>query len=415
MSCNMKRGWLATAWLGCVLWGATVAQAQNWPSWRGPREDGTSTETNLPQKWSKTEGVKWKAPLPDAGNATPIIWGDKVFVVQAVGKGAKRGVMCFNQTDGKQLWFQTVPGPADAVNHKTNPYCSSSPVTDGQAVYAWLDLGGAVAYDLEGKQLWHKEQGEFEHIWGFGTSPVLYQDTVIMHCGPGKVAFVVALDKKTGEQKWKIDAPTSPPEKFYGSWSPPKIIRQDNRDLLLISHPKKLVAYDPAKGTEIWSCEGLTDLVYTTPLYHEGIAVAMSGYHGKALATRTNGTGNITEKLRLWNTPQGQREQQRIGSGIIHNGNIIMVNETGVESINLESGESQWQSRLGRKLWSSLVLADGRFYVVDQSGTTHVFNTSSKLDVLETNSLDETTNASIAISQGNIFIRTYDHLWCIGK
>jgi outer membrane protein assembly factor BamB len=172
----------------CVVFlflGVGPLWAGNWPTWRGPHADGVAEETNLPTTWSATQNVRWKVPLPEPGNSTPIIWGDHVFLTQSLDGGKRRAVLALDRADGKQLWQQAVPCAVKETTHRQNPPCSSSPVTDGQAVYASFASAGVVAYDFSGKQLWHRDLGPVQHVFGNGSSPALYKDLLIVFHGPG--------------------------------------------------------------------------------------------------------------------------------------------------------------------------------------------------------------------------------------
>ena len=171
--------------------------AENWPGWRGPQGIGTSAETGFPVKWSPTENIRWRAPLPGPGNSTPVVWEDRVFVTCASDEGKQRSLICFDRSSGKQRWQKSVSFAAVEVTHKTNPQCASSPVTDGKQVVAWFGSAGLYAYDMEGKLLWKRDLGKFEHVWGTASSPVIFENLVIVNCGPGLRAFWVAIDKQT--------------------------------------------------------------------------------------------------------------------------------------------------------------------------------------------------------------------------
>lgn len=398
-----------------ILSVAAAASAEDWSTWRGPRHDGTSAETGVPVQWSATENVRWKTPLPARGNSTPVIVGDHIYLTQATDGGKTRGVHCFDRLTGELVWAASTERDLDEPTHEGNPYCSSSVAVDAEAVYAWYGSAGVYAYSHDGETLWQRDLGPFTHIWGNASTPVVVGNLLILNCGPGERAFVVALDKATGETVWQADGVTGKKDAFLGSWSSPRLVEDAGRQLVLVAHPHALVAYDPPTGDVVWTCEGLTDLVYTTPIVGQGVACAMSGYTGKALAVRLGGTGNVTSERRLWITPDGKKEDQRIGSGIIHDGHIYMVNEPGfAQCIKLETGESLWRERVCATTWSSLVMADGRLYILDKAGTTTVFAAQPKLEVLAKNELGEPTNSSIAVSGGHLFIRTDQHLWCIG-
>ena len=222
----------------------------------------------------------------------------------------------------------------------------------------------------------------------------------------------MAVDKKTGQEAWKVDQTKNKGgDGFYGMWSTPLVARVNNQDQLLVSFPQQFKGLDPKTGKELWSCDGLTQLVYTSPLYSDGVAVAMSGYGGAALAVKLGGTGDISAD-RLWHHP---RNSQRIGSGMIVGEHLYMANAGGgtAQCFELRTGKEVWKERLGPSHWGSLVLADGKFYTTDQDGDTYVFAASPKFELIGRNRLNEHTNATPSISDGEIFIRTYQHLWCI--
>src|SRR5581483_2548081 len=206
---------------------STPARADNWPAWRGPTGQGHSAETDLPVKWSATENVKWKVPLPDEGNSTPVVWGDRVFVTQATGKttwppkggggpatAESRMLLCFRRSDGKELWRKEVTYKEPESTHPTNPFCSASPATDGERVIVSHGSAGVFCYDLGGRELWRRDLGKCEHIWGNAASPVIYKNLVILNFGPGPRTFLVALDKQTGREVWKVEEKGSKPQEY---------------------------------------------------------------------------------------------------------------------------------------------------------------------------------------------------------
>lgn len=402
----------------------TAAGAGDWPGFRGPEGNGISTETNVPQTWGPEKNIKWKAALPGPGNSSPIVSGGRVFVTCATDEGRDRSLYSFDRQDGKQLWVRTVRFDGDEPTHPTNPYCGSSPAADGQRVVVWHSSAGLVAYDYEGNELWSRDLGAFRHIWGYGASPVFYGDAVILNCGPGKRTFVTAIDRRTGQTLWQTDepggddgeekqAPGQNPS-WVGSWSTPIIARVAGQDQILVSLPHHVQAYDPRTGEILWSCDGLGDLVYTSPLVGEGVGVAMGGYYGPAIGFTLGGSGNVTETNRLWQA--AQPNPQRIGSGVIIGKHIYMANEPGlVQCLELETGKEVWVQRLpGGKVWSSLVAAEGRLYVTNQEGTTILFAPDpERFEVLAKNEIGEPTNSTLALSEGQVFLRTFGHLYSI--
>ncbi len=384
---------------------ASQVPAANWPAWRGPDGTGVTSEKNLPMHWDTNTNVRWRVPLPDRGNSTPIVWGKRVFVTQATRKDNRRAVLCFDRADGNLLWQQGVTAEDKEPTHETNPQCSASPVTDGERVIAWFGSGGLYCYDLDGKELWHRDLGRQRHIWGNASSPAIHGGLCFLNFGPGEPSFLLAVEKKTGKDVWRVAEPNAnsgekkPGEEkpvWTGSWSTPVFIEAGGGDQLLMSWPKRL----------------------TSPLYDKGIVVAMGGYGGTALAARVGGEGDVTESRRLWHHP---KSRQRIGSGAIYDGRIYILTDPGLaECWELESGKLVWEERVrgaGAKAdnWSSMVLSGDRLYAINQSGDGIVLRASPTFELLATNPIGETTMASIAPSDGELFIRTHRALWCIGE
>jgi outer membrane protein assembly factor BamB len=389
--------------------------AADWLQWRGPLGTGQSNESNAPLTWSTTENVKWKVPLDGPGNSSPIVVGQKVFIAHAPAKSPLRGLLCFDRNTGEVLWKHQVEYTAEEATHNTNPFCSSSPVSDGQRVIAWYGSAGLYCYDLTGKILWKKELGKVEHIWGFGSSPAIYDNLVILNFGPGLNAFVTAFDKQTGVEVWRREFPgqrSNEVGEYRGSWSTPVVHREDGRDVLLLSLPEKLWAVDPKSGVDVWSCGSLSKLVYTSPLIAGDIVIAMCGYGGPAIAVQSGGSGDQTDKI-LWTHP---KNPQRVGSGVVVNGDIYILNEPGIAwCLDPKTGEKKWEERLpGGVSWSSMNHVAGRLYVGNTAGTTFVLEPNpNECRILAENQLGETTRASPAYSNGQVFIRTYQNLYCI--
>jgi outer membrane protein assembly factor BamB len=279
-------------------------------------------------------------------------------------------------------------------------------------------------YDLNGKEVWKRTDlgGKWEHTFGSGASPVLYGDLAILWCGPNENKgrnYLLAVNKKTGATAWEHDEP-------YGSWSTPLVARVKDQDQLILGQSKDakgaaesktgfLKGFDPKTGKELWACQGMNSYVYTSALYADGVAVGMSGFGGSSLAVQLGGGGDIT-KDRLWLHPKPAG--QRVGSGVIVGGHVYMVDENlTAHCYELKTGEDLWKAeRLkGDVTWGSMVYADGRLYVLMRNGRTAVLAANPKFEVLAVNALanGEQTNSSPAISNGQIFLRTFKNLWCI--
>lgn len=410
-------------WLALHL---PTSQAANWPTWRGPDGTGVTTETELPLTWSATQHVKWKTPLPEAGNSTPIVWGDRIFVTQNVGN--RRTLTCFARQDGEQLWQKGPTREAKERTHPTNPYCAASPVTDGERVVAWFGSAGLWCWNLAGEEQWHLDLGPQDHEWGYAAGPVIHGDLCFLNFGPGEQTFLVAVEKRTGKKAWQVDVPPVHPaertdgfagkEGEIGSWSTPLIVPATGHDELVMSWPTWLVAYEPKSGKELWRCDGLNPLIYTSPMFGEGVIIGSGGYGGNTVAVKPGGAGDVTAN-RLWHKI---RDKQRIGSGVITGGHFYILNTPGTaQCLELQTGKQVWEERLqgspGRsESWASMVLSGDRIYVMNQAGDTIVLRASPKFEQLAVNTLgDGLSNSSPAVSDGQLFLRTHRHLWCIGK
>ena len=404
-----------------ILLTATLAFAGNWPEWRGPAADGISDEKDPPTAWSATDNITWKAPLP-GGNSTPIVWGEQVFVTAAGEGGHVRSLYCFNRADGKVMWKDDVAFDGAEPSHADNPYCSSSPITDGKAVYAWLGSAGVIACDLAGKQVWKADIGAFTHIWGNAGTPVFYKDTLILNCGPGINCFLIALSKDTGKTVWKTEVPealSKGPGEFKGSWSTPVLADIGGTPQILVDLPGYVAAFNPDTGAEIWRCTGLGPLAYANPLVGKDIIVAMSGYGGPSLALRKPAAtdhGDLTASHRLWLIVEKKKNPQRIGSGVLLGDRIYTMEEPGfAKCIEAATGKELWHERAAGSTWASTEFVDGKLFSTDQSGETVVWKPGDKFELVSRNPLNEKTRASLAFSDGQVFARTYEALYCIGK
>ena len=428
----MKSSPAVTCSLVLAIVTAHASAKENWPAWRGDLEgsgDASSASADqIPLEWSKEKNVVWHTELPERGNSTPIIWGDKIFLTQAEEAKNWRGLLCLDRATGKELWRQGVTYKKEERTHRSNPYCSASAATDGKVVIASYGSAGVVGYSVDGKELWQRDFGAIDHVWGNSTSPIIHGDIVIHYHGPAKNAVVYGLNKNTGETVWKYDEPVWKPKDrtdgfqgreggVIGSFSTPIICRSGDRDELVMSFPMEMRAFDPATGETLWTCQGLSPLVYTSPVYDEknGIVIAMGGYHGNTIAVKTGGSGDVTESHRLW---QKIRDDGGIGSGVIKDGKHYYHDSGGVVyCVDTKTGNEEWKARLqgAGKSWGSLVLVGDRIYSLAQNGQCAIFRASPDgFEELGLNELNEETNSSIAAVGGQLFVRTYSALRCIG-
>ena len=440
----------------------------NWPGWRGPEGTGVSSEKNLPVKWDANTNVRWRVQLPGPCNSSPIVWGDRVFVTQALDGGNRRTVMCFDRADGKLLWQSGAAySDEEPTQQQNNPYCSATPVTDGERVIASFGSAGLYCYDFAGKEIWHRNLGKMSHMFGNASSPILYGDLCILPFGPDEKARLIAVNKRTGETVWEVEPPKVDPSEQQssegpggaggpgipgagggpggpsspggpsgpggprepqdrgnpsGTWSTPIIVKADGHDELVMAFPYRLAAYDPKTGKLLWLSKDIGATIYATPVWGENAVVAMSSgmVKGNVIAVKPGGSGDVTESRRLWHL-EIEIAKSRIGSGVIHEGHFYAISYHGIaECVELKTGKTVWEQQLkgqGEKSssWSSMLLADGKIYVPNQSGDVFVLRASPQFELLATNSVSEPTNASLAASNGELLMRTEKNLWCFAS
>ncbi len=410
-----------------ILFGSS--SAADWPTWRGPNSDGKLSEGGaaFPVEWSPQKNLKWRVELPEPGNSSPIVVGERIFLTLGKEKGASCCLLCFNTKDGSLRWEKEVNYGKVDLTHQTNPYCSASPVSDGERVYAWYGNAGLFAYDLDGKELWKSDLGtDYAHIWGSNAgSPVIHGDAVIISAGPGLAMRLFAVNRQTGATIWQKDLPDAASQKadqFKGSWATPLIIKHENRSQILLGLPGSLRSFDPATGAEIWRCGGLGDLCYTNVMTDQSRAVYLCGYGGPGIAMRlpqAAEAGDLTATHRIWADDGKSRNRQRIGSGQIIDDHLYLVEEPGgMICLDLTTGRKVWEERLGRKSWSSMNLIGDKLYVNDQSGTSFVIKPDrSGLKLLQQNPVDpnQHTNSTPAFSNGLIIQRTDAYLYGFGS
>jgi len=417
--------------LFCVLLIALFAlsvDAADWPAFRGPDGTGIAAKgEKVPVNWGTEKNIRWKVPMPRPGNGSPIVVGKRLFVTSAEDKGGRqRSLYCFDTASGKKLWARTVPINRAMPTHPTNPHCSTTPVSDGKRVVVWHASAGLHCYDVEGKPLWSRDLGEFRHRWGYGTSPILHKGRVILHTGPGKRAFVTALDLGTGKTVWETDEPLEGqkrlPDEQMGSWTTPKIIETKDGARIIISMAWRVVAYDAETGKIAWTCDGNRHakgaLAYSSPVIVGDILFVTGGLQGVSMGIRLGGKGNVTKTHRLW---RFEKNPQNIGSAVTVGGYVYRANAWGgtMDCVDPKTGKVQWKLKgkgKGSDYWASTVMVNGLLYATRQNATTVVYKPNpKKFELVATNKLNAKCNATPAVSNGRIYIRTMKHLYCIGE
>jgi outer membrane protein assembly factor BamB len=422
--------------------GAAPRPSYNWPQWRGPEGLGVSPETDLPWQWTASENVAWKTAIPGRGHSSPVVWGDRVFLTTAIegdvvpGKkavthtidgqefihpdsvGADRKhalkVLAIDADSGRILWERTAwEGVPWDARHRKASFASPTPVTDGRAVYAFFGSEGLYAYDFEGKQLWKSDLGGIATLGvGVGTSPVPYRDLVILQCDEdnGEKSFITALDRKSGKPVWRVA------RKVQVSWATPIVVHAGGRDELVTAGTEAVIAYDPTTGKELWRSKGLDSNAVPSPVAGPDVVVVSAGYPAKvAVGIKPGGSGDLTGTPRiLWTYNKGTAY---VPSPILYEGYVYLMTDKGlVTCLDARTGEVKYEGArtpMPGSFTASPVAFDGKILIFSEDGDTHVIKAGPRHEVLRTNVLAEPIYASPALSQGRLFIRGAQHLYCI--
>ena len=420
---------------------STTLSADNWPAWRGPAGGAVSSESGLPHRWSNTENVAWKSRLAGAGVASPIVWGDRVFVISQAGSGRSRvgprlgqgaeatpaeralsraateGTVRFvvealNLSDGRRIWSHEVAaeGALTEVHDKHN-LASASPVTDGERVYGVFGTGQIVALDLSGKQVWSRHLGRdiapFDINWANGSSPIVYRNTLILACYHATASYLIALDSRTGKQVWKTDRPRG-----VISYSTPLVVPAPQGDEIVVNSSTGIEAFDAATGAALWHFDEPNQYPIPVATHHQGVIYSSRGYRsGPFAAFRPGGRGDISKTHVVWHVPTGA---PYISSLVYYDGLLYMAGDVGVITcVDARTGERVWRERLGGVYTASPVAGDGKIYLASESGETIVLKAGRTPEILSRNTIEGRILASPAISSGRILIRTDDQVIAI--
>ena len=389
-----------------------VVRAEQWPQWRGPRGDGTSTETGIPIHWSPTENIRWKTPIPGKGHSSPVVWDDRIFLTTCLEEKQQRLLLCLDRADGKILWQRIVLTAPLEHKHDLNSYASATPATDGSHVWvAFFEQPRIelVCYDFAGNEVWRRSPGTFNSIHGFCSSPVLYKDLVILNCDQDAPAFIVAYDRRSGEEKWRADRPNR-----TRSYCTPIIKQLAGREQLVLSGSKCVASYDPETGKQLWIVDGPTEQFVASLVTADGLVFVTGGFPTLHLMTiDPDGYGNVTQSKVLWHE---QKMASYVPSPIAADHLVFVVSDGGICSCwEIKTGKLMWKHRLGPHHSASPVSAGGNLYFTDDEGETFVLKAAPKFQLVATNSLGEDVRASPAVSHGELFIRTGNHLFCIAE
>ncbi|HYE97577.1 MAG TPA: PQQ-binding-like beta-propeller repeat protein [Planctomycetota bacterium] len=386
--------------------------AQDWPGWRGPKGDGTSAEKGFPVTWGPDRNVRWKTPIPGKGHSSPIVVGDRVFLTTCLEDTGERRLLCLSAADGRLLWQKEVLTSPLERKHKLNSFASSTPASDGKHVWsAFLaqDRFHVFCHDLDGNLVWKTSPGTFSSVHGFCSSPVLWKDTVIFNGDQDADAWIVALEKATGKERWRADRPNK-----TRSYVPPVIFELAGRPQLVLSGSKCVASYDPDTGEQIWLLDGPTEQFVASLVTTEGVLFVTGGYPKHFLiGIKPDGKGNVTATHEIWRDTRGV---SYVPSPVAWGPHFYVVSDIGQAScLEASTGRRLWMQKLGRHHSASIVAAEGRLYFLDDDGTTHVVKAGDAFELLAKNEIGEEAYASPALSRGRVYIRGAKHLFCIGE
>jgi outer membrane protein assembly factor BamB len=423
------RRWIEACLVAAAAMFWTTAPAQvrgDWPQLRGPQGMGVSRETHVPVRWSSDENIVWKAGLPGGGGSTPILVGDRVFLTAYSGYAVpgepagdigdlQRHLLCLDVATGRALWQRDLPAqqPEQETIREGHGYASSTPVSDGQRVYVFFGRSGVYAFSLEGEQLWHADVGSNLYDWGSAASPMLAGDLLVVNASVESKALV-ALDKSTGREAWRAEG-------IHESWHAPLLLplpTPGGGSELVLAIMGSVLGIDPATGEQRWTCE--TDIGwYMVPglVADRDHVYCIGGRSGGGLAVRLGGRGDVTRTHRAWTIKKGSN----VPSLILHEGHLYWVHENNSIAYCAEAatGKIVYEERLERadQFYASPVLVDGKLYYTTRSGRTFVLPARPEFEVLAVNRLDDRSmfNASPAVGNGCLFLRSDRFLYCIGE
>jgi hypothetical protein len=417
----------------CCALSAAAAVADDWPCWRGPRGDGTSLEKNVPVRWNGPENrnIAWKVEIPGRGHASPIVFGDRIFLVSCREDGGQRILLCLDRRDGRILWEKVVVATPLEKKHTLNSYASSTPATDGKLVYVTFLQAGfgrdkltaplerkqatpgqmvVAAYDFDGKQKWLVRPGRFSSIHGYCSSPILFENLVILNGDHDGDAYLVALDAAGGETVWK-----TPRENKTRSYCVPIIREIDGRTQMVLSGSLCVASYDPHDGSRHWIIDGPTEQYVASLVYNGKLLLMTAGFPElHIMGIRPDGHGNVTDTHVVWHTTKGC---SYVPSPIIARGGkyYLVVSDGGIAScFEADTGQRHWMQRIGPHYSASLIEADGLVHFLSDRGVTTVVRPGPQFEPVAENPLGEDCHASPAVSHGRIYIRAERHLYCIG-
>lgn len=405
-------------------------QAENWPSWRGPTQNGISTEKGIASEWGNDKNIAWKLPLPGPAGATPVIWDDHIFLTSVKEKDL---VLWAVSTDGKKLWERKIDsGNQDARNDEGNS-ASPSPITDGEHVWVFMGTGMLACFDFNGNEVWKFDMedryGKFDIQFGMSSTPVLDGNTLYMMIMHGSMrteepgfSKLIALNKKTGKELWAHDRKSDATHENKHGYASPILYQDDNHKYILLHGGDYITAHTLKDGSEIWRCGGINPKgdkynkflrLVASPAGKDGVIVVPTAKKGPVLAISADAKGNVTSSDKvIWKV----KKTPDVPSPLLFDGLTYLCDQAGnFQCVESKTGKEVYPIKRTHRMRhrSSPVYADGKIYLTARDGKITVIKAGRKYEVLAENQLDDFITASPAISNGTIYIRGFDNLWAI--
>jgi len=411
-----------------------AANAENWPQWRGPSLNGSTSEKDLPTTWSKTENMLWVAKMPGDGQSTPIIWEDRVFITAIEAESAKMWAICLNRADGQEIWKRETG--TGFVVRTGNTGASSSPIVDGERVYFLFGTTDLVTFDLDGNLLWKRniaeDHGRMQINFRYGASPLLYEDKLylaVMHRyskveeEPGKpaISYLLCIDAKTGKDLWKQERPTDAVDEATEAYTTPYLFQGPNGPLVIVAGADYITAHDPADGKVAWRSPDYNPdkrrayRLVPSPVAIDDLVIVCEPRGSSIFAVKGGGSGQLLDDSFAWvqwdNAPD-------VCTPLVMDGKLFVLDgaRKAMSRLNPETGEMLWTEKLDVKqsFQASPTGADGKIYCISMGGEVVVLSAGDKFEILSRIDMGEgTCRSTISAAQGQIFVRTAENLYCI--
>jgi outer membrane protein assembly factor BamB len=404
---------------------AAIFTGADWTRFLGPNGDSTSTDKGLPDDWSATSNIVWKTELPGFGSSCPITLGDKIYLTAYTGYGMgkddtgkpedlKRHLVCLDRATGKIRWEKIAKTELPEQEYSKGQinlhgYASSTPITDGKAIYIFYGRSGVFAYSLTGDELWHRDVGSKLHVWGSSNSPILAGNMLIINASV-ECGEVIGLDKTTGEPKWRVKG-------IKQSWSTPGLLKTaKGKTELVVSIQGKVLGIDPATGEELWTCTGIDDYTCPTVMVHDDVAYISGARKSATLAVRGGGRGDVTKTHKLWDINKGSL----VPTPVYHDGMLYVVNQTGTAlCLKADTGEVVYEQHVSgmKTVYASPLLVGDKLYTVSRENGAVVWAVGPEYKEISRPNLDDKSifDATPVPSNGQLLLRSDKFLYCIGK